>query len=260
MPPIKGLTTGAGKLVTQKRAKATGRSNGKAGLSTRRTRLLGTRPAAAKSAAVKAAPTSSSARPRAAAGGASAALTIAKLTKRLAQAQRYIAKLEAHADTDFLLDILNRRGFERELNRSIAYVKRYGASAALLIIDVDRLKPINDSLGHAAGDHVLKTIVGVLSEQIRESDMIGRLGGDEFGILLWNLADADALAKAIALEDVIDKAICEYRGRRIRLGVSVGVTELDGEDEAPKVLERADQAMYARKQSRRGKKQSTVRR
>ena len=241
-------------------AKATRRSNGKAGLSTRRTRLLGTRPAAAKSATVKAAAPSRAKSPRAAAGGASAALTIAKLTKRLALAQRYIAKLEAHADTDFLLDILNRRGFERELNRSIAYVKRYGASAALLIIDVDRLKPINDSLGHAAGDHVLKTIVGVLSEHIRESDMIGRLGGDEFGILLWNLADADALAKAIALEDVIDQASCEYRGRRIRLGVSVGVTKLGGEDEAARVLERADRAMYARKQSRRGKKQSTVRR
>jgi diguanylate cyclase (GGDEF)-like protein len=241
-------------------AKATRRGDGKGGPSTRRMPLPGTGPAAAKSAAAKTAAASRAKSPRVAAGGEAAALVIAKLTKRLAQAQRYIAKLEAHADTDFLLDILNRRGFERELNRSIAYVKRYGASAALLIIDVDRLKPINDSLGHAAGDHVLKTIVGVLSEHIRESDMIGRLGGDEFGILLWNLADADAIAKAIALEGVIDQAICEYRGRRIRLGVSVGVTELGGEDEAARVLERADRAMYARKQSRRGKKQSTVRR
>jgi diguanylate cyclase (GGDEF)-like protein len=242
-------------------AKATRRGNGKAGLSTRRTRLLATRPAAAKSAAAKAAPAPSRAKgPRAAAGGASAALIIAKLTKRLAQAQRHIAKLEAHADTDFLLDILNRRGFERELNRSIAYVKRYGASAALLIIDVDRLKPINDSFGHAAGDHVLKTIVSVLSEQIRESDMIGRLGGDEFGILLWNLPEEDALAKAVVLESAIDKAACEYRGRRMPLGVSIGVTLLGAEDEAAKVLERADRAMYARKHSRRGKKQSAVRR
>ena len=180
---------------------------------------------------------------------------IAKLTKRLAQAQRHIAKLEAHADTDFLLDIPNRRGFERELNRSIAYVKRYRASAALLIVDVDRLKPINDGHGHAAGDHVLKTIVGVLSQNIRESDMIARLGGDEFGILLWNLPEADALAKAAALESAIDKAVCEYRGRRMQLGASIGVTVLGAEDEAAKVLERADEAMYARKHSRRGKKQ-----
>jgi diguanylate cyclase (GGDEF)-like protein len=189
-----------------------------------------------------------------AAGGTPTAVVIARLTKRLVEARRHIARLEAHADTDFLLDIANRRGFERELNRSIAYVKRYRATAALLIVDVDRLKPINDSLGHAAGDHVLKAIVGVLAQNIRQSDMIGRLGGDEFGVLLWNLAEANALAKAAALEHAVDIAACEYRGRHIPLGVSIGVTLLGADDEAAKVLERADQAMYARKQSRRGKK------
>jgi diguanylate cyclase (GGDEF)-like protein len=242
-------------------AKATRRGSGKTGHSTRRTRVIGTRSAAVEPPVAKAASPSRAKNPRPAAD-APAAVMIARLTKRLAQAHRHIARLEAHADTDFLLDIPNRRGFERELSRSIAYVKRYGASAALLIVDVDRLKPINDSLGHAAGDHLLKTIVGLLSEHIRESDMIGRLGGDEFGILLWNLAEADARAKAAALESVIDDAICEYRGRRVRLGASIGVTELGGEDEAARVLERADRAMYARKQSRRknGKKPSAVRR
>jgi diguanylate cyclase (GGDEF)-like protein len=241
-------------------AKATRRGDGKGGPSTRRMPLPGTGPAAAKSAAAKTAAASRAKSPRVAAGGEAAALVIAKLTKRLAQALRHIAKLEAHADTDFLLDIPNRRGFERELNRSIAYVKRYRASAALLIVDVDRLKPINDGHGHAAGDHVLKTIVGVLSQNIRESDMIARLGGDEFGVLLWNLPEADALAKAAALESAIDNAVCEYRGRRMPLGASIGVTLLGAEDEAAKVLERADEAMYARKHSRRGKKQLALRR
>jgi diguanylate cyclase (GGDEF)-like protein len=241
-------------------AKATRRGDGKAGASTRRTRLSGTRRAAAKSAAPKTAPASRAKNPRTAAGSEAANLVIAKLTKRLAQAQRYIARLEAHADTDFLLDIPNRRGFERELNRSIAYVKRYRASAALLIVDVDRLKPINDGHGHAAGDHVLKTIVGVLSQNIRESDMIARLGGDEFGLLLWNLPEADALAKAAALESAIDEAFCEYRGRRMPLGVSIGVTVLGADDEAARVLERADRAMYARKHSRRGTKPFVLRR
>jgi diguanylate cyclase (GGDEF)-like protein len=241
-------------------AKATRRGEGKAGVSNPRTRSPGTRPAAAKSAPAKTARTANAKDLRTAAGREAASLVIAKLTKRLAQAQRYIARLEAHADTDFLLDIPNRRGFERELNRSIAYVKRYRASAALLIVDVDRLKPINDGHGHAAGDHVLKTIVGVLSQNIRESDMIARLGGDEFGILLWNLPEADALAKAAALECAIDEAFCEYRGRRMRLGVSIGVTVFGADDEAAKVLERADRAMYARKHSRRGKKPFAFRR
>ena len=85
-----------------------------------------------------------------------------------------IDELQAHADTDFLLDIPNRRGFERELNRSIAYIKRYQASGALIVLDVDRLKPINDAFGHAAGDQVLKAIVAALLRQIRSSDVIGR--------------------------------------------------------------------------------------
>ena len=70
--------------------------------------------------------------------------------------------MQASADTDFLLDILNRRGFERELHRAIAFIKRYHASGALIVLDVDRLKPINDAFGHAAGDQVLKAIVTTL--------------------------------------------------------------------------------------------------
>ena len=191
---------------------------------------------------------------------AAAAAAIATLTRRLVRAQRRIALLEAHADSDFLLDIPNRRGFERELHRSIAYVKRYGASAALLVVDVDRLKPINDRLGHAAGDHLLKSIVGILTANIRSSDMLGRLGGDEFGILLWNLDASSAQAKASSLERAVETTACEYRGRRLSPAVSIGVTSLGADDDATRVLERADAAMYARKAARRSKSTSAVRR
>ena len=119
-------------------------------------------------------------------------LTIRRLRSQLARAQARIEQLEAAADQDFLLDIPNRRGFERELNRSIAYIKRYRASGALIVLDVDRLKPINDAYGHAAGDEVLKAIVAVLLRHVRSSDVIGRLGGDEFALLLWNLSETDA--------------------------------------------------------------------
>src|SRR5450756_1209747 len=113
------------------------------------------------------------------------------------------AKLQASADIDFLLDIPNRRGFERELHRAIAYIKRYHASGALIVLDVDRLKPINDAFGHAAGDQVLKAIVAALLGQVRSSDVVGRLGGDEFAILLWNLTETDARAKAASLEAAV---------------------------------------------------------
>ena len=178
-------------------------------------------------------------------------LTIRRLRSQLAKAQARIDELEASADTDFLLDIPNRRGFERELNRSIAYIKRYHASGALIVLDVDRLKPINDAYGHAAGDEVLKAIVAVLLRHVRSSDVIGRLGGDEFALLLWNLSETDAHAKAAALEAAVDGLSFVFGGRKISAGASAGVAVLGPHAEATKALEEADSAMYIRKAQRR---------
>lgn len=178
-------------------------------------------------------------------------LTIRRLRSQLARAQARIEQLEAAADQDFLLDIPNRRGFERELNRSIAYIKRYRASGALIVLDVDRLKPINDAYGHAAGDEVLKAIVAVLLRHVRSSDVIGRLGGDEFALLLWNLSETDAHAKAASLEQAVDGLSFVFRGRKISAGASAGVAVLGPHAEASKALEEADSAMYMRKAQRR---------
>jgi diguanylate cyclase (GGDEF)-like protein len=178
-------------------------------------------------------------------------LTIRRLRSQLARAQARIGELEAAADQDFLLDIPNRRGFERELNRSIAYIKRYHASGALIVLDVDRLKPINDAYGHAAGDEVLKAIVAVLLRHVRSSDVIGRLGGDEFALLLWNLSETDAHAKAASLEQAVDGLAFVFRGRKISAGASAGVALLGPHAEASKALEEADSAMYVRKAQRR---------
>jgi diguanylate cyclase (GGDEF)-like protein len=177
--------------------------------------------------------------------------TVRRLRAQLEQALARIEELRASADTDFLLDIPNRRGFERELNRSIAYIKRYNASGALIVLDVDRLKPINDAFGHAAGDEVLKAIVAALSRQIRSSDVIGRLGGDEFALLLWNLSETDAHAKAASLEEAVDRLSFSFRGRTVAAGASAGVAILGPHAEAGKALEEADSAMYVRKAQRR---------
>jgi diguanylate cyclase (GGDEF)-like protein len=177
--------------------------------------------------------------------------TIRKLRRQLAQALSRIDELQAHADTDFLLDIPNRRGFERELNRSIAYIKRYHASGALIVLDVDHLKPINDAFGHAAGDQVLKAIVAELAREVRSSDVIGRLGGDEFGLLLWNLSETDARAKAASLEAAVDRLTFIFRGRTVTTGASAGVAVLDAHAEASRALEQADSLMYVRKAQRR---------
>jgi len=176
---------------------------------------------------------------------------VRRLRQDLAKAHAEIEQLKASAETDFLLDILNRRGFERELSRSIAFIKRYSASGALLMLDVDRFKPINDAFGHAAGDKVLQAIAQTLSSQVRASDVIGRLGGDEFAVLLWNLSETDARAKAAELEQAIDALRFSFGGSTVRTGASVGVAILDAHSETRTALEQADSAMYVRKAQRR---------
>jgi diguanylate cyclase (GGDEF)-like protein len=177
--------------------------------------------------------------------------TVRRLRSELAKALARIEELKASSETDFLLDILNRRGFERELNRAIAFIKRYHASGALVVLDVDRLKPINDAFGHAAGDQVLKAVVGAMLREVRASDVVGRLGGDEFAVLLWNLSETDARAKAAALEETIDALSFEFRGRTVKSGVSAGVVVLNSHSDPRKAIEEADSAMYMRKALRR---------
>jgi diguanylate cyclase (GGDEF)-like protein len=206
------------------------------------------RKAAPRTRPVKAAAAASSALSVAANGAKS---TIRRLRTQLAQARTRIGELEASADTDFLLDIPNRRGFERELHRAIAYIKRYHATGALIVLDVDRLKPINDVFGHAAGDQVLQAIVAVLLRHVRSSDVVGRLGGDEFALLMWNLSETDAHAKAASLEQTIDQLSFVFRGRTVTAGASAGVAVLGAHAEAGRALEEADSAMYVRKAQRR---------
>ncbi|MFB9267074.1 GGDEF domain-containing protein [Bradyrhizobium erythrophlei] len=177
--------------------------------------------------------------------------TIRRLRAQLARAQARIEELQASAETDFLLDIPNRRGFERELTRAIAFIKRYRASGALVVLDVDRLKPVNDAFGHAAGDQVLKAIVATVSGQVRASDVIGRLGGDEFALLLWNLSETDAKAKAAALEEAIDRLTFDFGGGNVTAGASAGVAILGSHSDVERALDEADRAMYVRKAQRR---------
>src|SRR5690349_5200362 len=177
--------------------------------------------------------------------------TIRRLRGELARALALIGELQETAETDFLLGIRNRRGFERDLARAIAYIKRYQASAALIVVDVDRLKPINDTFGHAAGDEVLRSVAAALAGQVRSSDVVARLGGDEFALLLWNLSETDARAKAAAMEEAIDALSFVFRNSKVKAGASAGLAMLDGHADIGKALEAADGAMYLRKAQRR---------
>jgi diguanylate cyclase (GGDEF)-like protein len=174
-----------------------------------------------------------------------------RLELELAAARSRMVALETRAEIDPLTDLVNRRGLERELKRALAYVKRYGTGAALVYIDLDGFKSVNDRHGHAAGDAVLKAVAMVLNRQVRTSDLVARLGGDEFVVLLWNLAEADALIKARALEAAIGRTTATYGEAALSVGASAGSTMLFPLDSPASVLERADRAMYLRKTSGR---------
>lgn len=176
---------------------------------------------------------------------------VRRLKAQLAQAQAEIAQLREHAETDVMLGVYNRRGFLHELDRALAYIKRYHATGALVVLDVDRLKPINDAFGHAAGDAVLKAIAAALSAQVRASDVVGRIGGDEFAVLLWNLSATDAQAKAAGFEETIDALTFRFEGKAVRAGASAGVAVISASGDASRALEEADRAMYVRKARRR---------
>jgi diguanylate cyclase (GGDEF)-like protein len=175
---------------------------------------------------------------------------VERLKQELTTARAKIAELEARADVDPLLDILNRRGFDRELRRSLAYVQRYGTIAALIYIDLDGFKPINDRHGHGAGDALLKAVSKRLTAQVRASDVVARLGGDEFAVLIWNASAEHALAKARELEAAIADVGVSHGEARLSVGASAGTATLGALDMPDQVIDAADRAMYARKRQR----------
>lgn len=177
---------------------------------------------------------------------------IERLKREVAVARARIGELEARADIDPLLDILNRRGFERDLKRAIAYVKRYGTQAALMFIDLDGFKAVNDHHGHAAGDALLKAVARELVGHVRAADVVARLGGDEFGVLLWNLGAALAAAKARDLERLIEAVSVAHYEARLSVGASAGVVPLAARAAPEQMIDVADKAMYVRKKERRG--------
>jgi diguanylate cyclase (GGDEF)-like protein len=177
---------------------------------------------------------------------------IERLKREVAIARARVAELEARADVDSQLDILNRRGFERELERARAHVQRYGTQAALMFIDLDGFKAINDHYGHGVGDAVLKAVVRELSAHVRASDIIGRLGGDEFGVLIWRVDEAQAGAKARELEILIGGVAVMHGQARIQAAASVGTAPLLAGSSATEIIAAADRAMYLRKEQRRG--------
>ena len=167
---------------------------------------------------------------------------------------RYEAQLQHMADHDPLTGLLNRRSFERELNQHIAQVQRYGPEGAALVLDIDRFKHINDTLGHNVGDELIVKVAQTLRTRLRDSDVLARLGGDEFAVLMprGGAGEAEKVAQAI-LAAVRAQSVLTAAGRRRPITASIGIA-LFGDAErlsAEDLLVNADLAMYDAKEAGR---------
>ena len=178
-----------------------------------------------------------------------------RLEAELAAARSQIKQLESRIETDALLDIANRRGFERELERAVLHVHRYQRSAAVVFIDLDNFKSINDRFGHLAGDAALKAVAEIIIKASRGSDTVARFGGDEFAVLLWNLGECDARAKALSFEKLIEAMKIRFTTDFCSVGASAGITMLRRFDSPTQVIARADKDMYSRKMEKKTQEQ-----
>lgn len=174
---------------------------------------------------------------------------VESLRQDLQESQQRIAYLEQLADQDSLAPIANRRAFVRELSRIMAFSERYNSPSSIIYFDVNGLKPINDTYGHPAGDAALMLVADQLVENIRESDVVGRLGGDEFGVILSQADEATAEEKARSLALQIGNRPLEWNGTKIPIRVSYGTYTFRGGDTAGDALAAADRAMYLDKKT-----------
>lgn len=169
---------------------------------------------------------------------------INRLTAQVASLEESIGELQELANSDPLVNLPNRRRFLADVQRMIGRVERYGASAAVLFVDVDGLKGINDKFGHSAGDEALVEIGQLLVASVRKSDSVARIGGDEFGIILEHSDELRAWQMALrVVETVVGSEFC-VDGKCLQLSVAVGVGKIEPGDTPEAVLARADKEMY----------------
>jgi diguanylate cyclase (GGDEF)-like protein len=177
-------------------------------------------------------------------------MALAALEQKIEALQARVDQLAELADRDPLIPVLNRRAFLEALQRTTAFVQRYGGDAAVLYVDLDAFKKINDDFGHPTGDAVLRHVGHVLLENVRETDFVGRIGGDEFAVILAQSNLEDAKRKATKLQDAIAASPCVHEGLEHIVNASFGVHPIAKSDDAEEALARADEAMYANKKRR----------
>lgn len=170
-----------------------------------------------------------------------------QLRRELKEAHARLTYLEKIADQDTLTPIANRRAFIRELSRVMSYAQRYSVPSSVLFFDLNGLKIINDTYGHATGDAALLHVAHILIESVRGSDFVGRLGGDEFGVILANADQMAANDKAQSLAAAIETSHFAWQGKHIPISLAYGAYSFKPGEDPSAALANADKAMYQNK-------------
>ncbi|MCF8467883.1 MAG: GGDEF domain-containing protein [Sneathiella sp.] len=166
------------------------------------------------------------------------------LRQSLKEMTRRLNDAEQIADQDPLLPIYNRRAFVRELTRVQASVERYQTEASLVYIDLNRFKFVNDTLGHEAGDYMLSQVALRLKDSVRETDIVGRLGGDEFGLILSRTRPDDARNLIDRLPKLFAEKPIIWKGATLETSLATGIVPIHAGTDAEQTLSAADFAMY----------------
>lgn len=185
---------------------------------------------------------------------------IAELTAALRDAEARIRYLENLAHIDELTGILNRRGFLRELSRAASYAQRYAIPVTLVLLDLDGFKEINDRHGHPVGDAVLIQVARAMVSSVRGSDVVARIGGDEFALILLHADTAAAAQSMIGLQQRLGKARVALDNGEIQIEASIGLVSFTGGEPVEQILEEADRRLYSAKQYRREAPPASIKR
>ena len=170
--------------------------------------------------------------------------------------RQYVAKLSYQASHDSLTGLINRSEFERRLSLALKSAAQIGRHHAVMYLDLDQFKVVNDTCGHAAGDQLMRQVTAVLQRRLREGDTLARLGGDEFGVLLENCAPDNALRIADGLRQTVMDCHFAWETRAFNIGVSIGLVNVaDGMFTLTDILSAADSACYMAKEKGRNRVQ-----
>ena len=178
-----------------------------------------------------------------------ALLAMEEAEKRIKRQQARIKQLESLSVTDELTQLLNRRGFLQQFQFSLSISRRNNTGGSLMILDLDKFKQINDTYGHLAGDEVLKNVGIAISTVVRESDIVGRIGGDEFSILMPGASPVTVTKRISQIRSAISEVKFSWNHKNLIISGSIGRCDYLGHENEQEILNFADTSMYKQKAS-----------